>query len=46
MRIIDLKELIWIDRNETWMEPLTSYLRDGTLSHDPKEADDVRKRPE
>ena len=34
----------WADRSETWMDPLVSYLRDGTLPSDPKDANRIRKK--
>jgi len=29
------KELTWIDRSETWMDPLVGYWCDGALPQDP-----------
>ena len=34
----------WVDRSETWMDSLVSYLRDGTLPSDPKDANRIRKK--
>jgi len=33
-----------VDRSETWMDPLVSYLRDGTLPSNPRDASRVRKK--
>ena len=33
----------WVDRSNTWMDPLVSYLRDGTLPPDPKDANRIEK---
>ena len=36
--------VVWVDRSSTWMDPLVSYLRDGTLPPDPKEANRIERR--
>jgi len=41
---IDLYEVLWLDRSPTWMEPIRTYLTNGTLLADPKEAEKVKKR--
>jgi len=42
--MIDGKKLVWIDRNETWIEPFMSCLHDRTLLQDPKGASCIMKR--
>jgi len=41
---INPQEVLWLDRNTTWMDPIHAYLTNGTLLSDPKEADKVKKR--
>jgi len=36
--------IAWVDRSNTWMDPLVSYLRDGTLPLDPKDASRIEKK--
>jgi len=38
--------VVWVDRSSTWMDPLVSYLRDGTLPSDPKEANRIERKPQ
>ena len=44
--MIDPKDLVRIDRSETWMESFMSYLHDETLPHDSKEANRINKKLE
>ena len=41
---IDVHKVLWLDRRPTWMEPICTYLADGTLPVDAKEAGKVKKR--
>ena len=34
----------WVDRSDTWMNPLIYYLHDGILSLDPKDASRIKKK--
>jgi len=34
----------WVDRSETWMNPLVNYLWDGTLPLDSKDASCIKKK--
>jgi len=43
-RSIDLLEVLWLDRSSTWMDPIRTYLVDGILLVDLKEADRVKQR--
>jgi len=36
--------LAWVDRSDTWMNPLVNYLQDGTLPLDPKDANCIKKK--
>ena len=42
-RSIDPHEILWLDRSLEWMDPIREYLIDGTLSADPKEANQVKQ---
>ena len=34
----------WVDKSSTWMDPLISYLQDGTLLLDPKDANRIERK--
>jgi len=36
--------VVWVDRSDTWMNPLIDYLRDNTLPLDPKDASCIKKK--
>jgi len=41
---IATEAIAWVDRSNTWMDPLVSYLRDGTLPLDLKDANRIEKK--
>ena len=43
-RSFEPREVLWLDRSPTWMDPLRAYLADGTLPMDIKEVDRVKRR--
>jgi len=42
-RSIEPREVLWLDGSSTWMDPIHTYVTDGTLPPDTKEADQVNK---